>query len=74
MDLSYKDATRFLVPGESPVVVEVTVSPVGGQAWVPLGRRFRVGAKGEALGKMIRWVRGRFPEAIPIAERRASGA
>ena len=45
-----------------------------GHAWVPLGRRFRAGAKGEALGKVVRWVRGRFPEAIPIAERRASGA
>ncbi len=86
MNLTYKDAARFLVPGDSPAMVEVTVSPAGGQweavvrvrkagqAWVPLGRRFRTRAKGEALGKIVRWVRGKYPEASPLSQRRARDA
>jgi len=73
MGIAYEAATRLFVPGESPAVVEATVSPVGGQweavvrirhaaqAWTLLARRFRARDQGEALGKMIRWVRGRFP-------------
>ena len=66
MDFAHKDVARFLLPGESPAMVEVTVWPVGGQ-WeavaqvrraghisLPLGRRFRAGTKGEALGEMVR--------------------
>jgi len=58
-----KDVTRFLPPAEPPAVVEVTVGRVGrdwearvrfpqaGHAGIPLGRRFRAGTKGEALGQ-----------------------
>ena len=63
VDLAYKDVTRSLLPAEPPAVVEVTVDPVGrdwearvrfqraGHAGIPLGRRFRAGTKGEALGQ-----------------------
>lgn len=81
MSISYKDVAEFALQGNPPTMVEVTVSPVGGQweatarsqrateAWEPLGRRFRAQAKGDALGKMVRWVRGKFPEAIPVSQR-----
>lgn len=85
MLIRYKDVIRFAVPGNPPALVEVSVAPVGGEweaaarfrrgtgAWEPLGRRFRSGAKGLALGKMIRWARGRFTEARPVSQRHALG-
>lgn len=76
--ISYKDVVEFAVPGEPATLLEITVVPLRNEwearvrlrhdrpPWEPLGRRFRSNAKGEALGKMVRWVRGKFPEARPI--------
>ena len=62
--------------------IEIRILPGGSGGWearvvlisgndpegVPLGRVFRSSDRSLATGKMVRWVRGKFPDAHPLSE------
>ena len=88
MRVSAKDCIRFTVPAASGALAELHIRVLpdrfGGweasallhapDAAAPemLGRRFRSPDRRLAAGKMVAWVRGRYLDARPVADRRSA--